>query len=78
MAINKNAINNIPFYFADFRDSCFASTSCKVYKPEEGWSLSPFCGASKCVKLSRFSCRKYTYLFYIESISTMAIILFKI
>merc|ERR1711981_535133 len=35
----------------DFRDSCFASTKCKVYAPGEGWSLAPFCGASKCVKL---------------------------
>merc|ERR1711971_1046875 len=35
----------------DFRDSCFASTKCKVYGPGEGWSLAPFCGASKCVKL---------------------------
>merc|ERR1712001_180964 len=35
----------------DFRDSCFASTQCKVHKPGEGWSLAPFCGASKCVKL---------------------------
>merc|ERR1712029_159246 len=35
----------------DFRDSCFASTQCKVYGPGEGWSLAPFCGASKCVKL---------------------------
>merc|ERR1711942_173740 len=35
----------------DFRDSCFASTQCKVYAPGEGWSLAPFCGASKCVKL---------------------------
>eukprot|EP00091_Calanus_sinicus_P025317 TRINITY_DN95_c0_g1_i2.p1 TRINITY_DN95_c0_g1~~TRINITY_DN95_c0_g1_i2.p1 ORF type:complete len:150 (-),score=27.63 TRINITY_DN95_c0_g1_i2:86-535(-) len=35
----------------DFRDSCFASTQCKVYGPGETWSLAPFCGASKCVKL---------------------------
>merc|ERR1712027_32637 len=35
----------------DFRDSCFASTQCKVYAPGETWSLAPFCGASKCVKL---------------------------
>merc|ERR1712117_840798 len=35
----------------DFRDSCFASTQCKVHSPGEGWSLAPFCGASKCVKL---------------------------
>merc|ERR1711970_717633 len=35
----------------DFRDSCFASTQCKVYGPGEGWSLAPFCGSSKCVKL---------------------------
>merc|ERR1712186_131515 len=35
----------------DFRSSCFASTKCKVYAPGEGWPLSPFCGASKCVKL---------------------------
>merc|ERR1711930_484 len=35
----------------DFRDSCFASTQCKVHRPGEGWSLAPFCGASKCVKL---------------------------
>merc|ERR1711931_144696 len=34
----------------DFRDSCFASTQCKVYGPGEGWSLAPFCGASKLVK----------------------------
>ena len=38
-------------HFLDFRDSCFASTQCKVHRPGEGWSLSPFCGASKCVKL---------------------------
>ena len=36
---------------SDFRSSCFASTKCKVYAPGEGWPLSPFCGASKCVKL---------------------------
>ena len=35
----------------DFRDSCFASTQCKVHSPGEGWSLAPFCGQSKCVKL---------------------------
>merc|ERR1711976_300144 len=35
----------------DFRDSCFASTQCKFHSPGEGWSLAPFCGASKCVKL---------------------------
>merc|ERR1711942_21704 len=35
----------------DFRDSCFASTKCKVYGPQETWSLAPFCGESKCVKL---------------------------
>merc|ERR1711874_95830 len=35
----------------DFRDSCFESTQCKVYGPGEKWSLAPFCGASKCVKL---------------------------
>merc|ERR1712029_629658 len=35
----------------DFRDSCFASTQCKVYSPQETWSLEPFCGQSKCVKL---------------------------
>merc|ERR1711936_253103 len=35
----------------DFRDSCFASTQCKVFDPQETWSLAPFCGASKCVKL---------------------------
>jgi len=37
----------------DFRDSCFASTQCKVYGAGETWSLAPFCGASKCVKLGR-------------------------
>merc|ERR1712106_560195 len=26
-------------------------TQCKVYGPGETWSLAPFCGASKCVKL---------------------------
>merc|ERR1739838_701127 len=35
----------------DFRDSCFASTKCKVYAADETWSLAPFCGQSKCVKL---------------------------
>jgi len=35
----------------DFQKQCFASTKCKVYPPGEGWSLSPFCGASRCVKL---------------------------
>merc|ERR1712106_133475 len=35
----------------DFRDSCFASTQCKVYANQESWSLEPFCGQSKCVKL---------------------------
>jgi len=39
------------FCLLDFRDSCFASTQCKVYAPGETWSLAPFCGASKCVKL---------------------------
>ena len=39
------------FCCLDFRDSCFASTQCKVHSPGEGWSLAPFCGASKCVKL---------------------------
>merc|ERR1711862_23147 len=35
----------------DFRDSCFASTKCKVYGPQETWSLAPFCGQSACVLL---------------------------
>merc|ERR1719432_436548 len=35
----------------DFQDQCFASTKCKVYPPGEGWSLAPFCGQSRCVKL---------------------------
>merc|ERR1712106_61713 len=35
----------------DFRDSCFASTKCKVFANQEIWSLAPFCGQSKCVKL---------------------------
>merc|ERR1711862_389700 len=35
----------------DFRDSCFASTKCKVFKPSETWSLAPFCGQSACVLL---------------------------
>merc|ERR1719150_370226 len=35
----------------DFRDSCFASTQCKVFSPQETWSLLPFCGESRCVKL---------------------------
>merc|ERR1712126_740672 len=35
----------------DFRDSCFASTKCKVYGNQETCSLAPFCGQSKCVKL---------------------------
>merc|ERR1711931_497860 len=35
----------------DFRDSCFASTKCKVFANQETWSLAPFCGQSKCVKL---------------------------
>merc|ERR1712038_37774 len=35
----------------DFRDSCFASTKCKVFGNQETWSLAPFCGQSKCVKL---------------------------
>ena len=38
-------------FISDFRDSCFASTQCKVHAPGEGWSLAPFCGRSKCVKL---------------------------
>ena len=41
------------YSFIDFRDSCFASTQCKVYGAGETWSLAPFCGASKCVKLGR-------------------------
>merc|ERR1711928_61715 len=35
----------------DFRDSCFASTKCKVFANQETWSLAPFRGQSKCVKL---------------------------
>jgi len=35
----------------DFRSSCFASTNCKVYNPGQTWTLAPFCGESKCVKL---------------------------
>ena len=27
---------------------CFASTQCKVYPPDETWSLEPFCGQSTC------------------------------
>merc|ERR1712032_334261 len=27
----------------DFRDSCFASTKCKVFANQETWSLAPFC-----------------------------------
>lgn len=32
----------------DFPGHCFASTLCKVIKPGETWSLSPFCGQSEC------------------------------
>jgi len=35
----------------DFRDSCFASTQCKVYANQENWSLEPFCGQSKCASV---------------------------
>merc|ERR1712226_1294402 len=35
----------------DFRDSCFASTKCKVFGNNETWSLAPFCVRSRCVKL---------------------------
>ncbi len=27
---------------------CFASTQCKVYHPNDTWSLAPFCGKSTC------------------------------
>merc|ERR1712241_183776 len=32
----------------DFPGMCFASTQCKVYPPDETWSLEPFCGQSTC------------------------------
>merc|ERR1719167_71687 len=35
----------------DFREQCFASTKCKGFSAGEGWSLAPFCGQSRCVKL---------------------------
>jgi len=33
----------------DFRTSCFASTQCKLFAPNETWSLLPHCGYSRCV-----------------------------
>merc|ERR1712064_70336 len=33
----------------DYRSGCFASTQCKVFKPNETWPLTPFCGRSRCV-----------------------------
>merc|ERR1712165_561696 len=35
----------------DYRSGCFASTQCKVFKPNETWPLTPFCGRSRCVAL---------------------------
>jgi len=35
----------------DYRSGCFASTQCKVFKPNDTWPLSPFCGRSRCVAL---------------------------
>jgi len=35
----------------DYRSGCFASTQCKVFKPNETWPLAPFCGRSRCVAL---------------------------
>ena len=37
--------------FSDYRSGCFASTQCKVFKPNDTWPLSPFCGRSRCVAL---------------------------
>merc|ERR1739848_412925 len=33
----------------DYRSGCFASTQCKVFKPNETWPLTPFCGRARCV-----------------------------
>ena len=49
----KISKNYLLIIFLDFQDQCFASTKCKVYPPGEGWSLAPFCGQSRCVKLSK-------------------------
>jgi len=35
----------------DTRNRCFASTQCQFYKPNDTWSLAPFCGRSRCVAL---------------------------
>ncbi|XP_040567774.1 uncharacterized protein [Lepeophtheirus salmonis] len=35
----------------DFPGHCFAATLCKNVKPGETWSLSPFCGESRCAPL---------------------------
>jgi hypothetical protein len=34
--------------FLDFVGHCFASTLCKVFEPEQSWSLAPFCGKATC------------------------------
>lgn len=32
----------------DFPNHCFASTLCKLFEPDQDWSLEPFCGQSHC------------------------------
>jgi hypothetical protein len=36
------------FMFVDFPQHCFASTLCKLFEPDQDWSLEPFCGQSHC------------------------------
>ena len=47
MLLDSNKISSI----SDYRSGCFASTQCKVFKPNETWPLAPFCGRSRCVAL---------------------------
>jgi len=35
----------------DHRQHCFASTLCQLFKPNQTWSLDPFCGRARCVAL---------------------------
>ena len=47
----------------DYRSGCFASTQCKVFKPNETWPLTPFCGRSRCValKVSKYQYSGFTF-----------------
>ena len=48
-------------FFSDTRDKCFSSTQFQFFAPNETWSLTPFCGRSRCVAL-RTSKSKLTAL----------------